>query len=286
MVQIILFLFSTAGFEFTGLPGNAREAALANTLPSPFFKSIPSNPAGILIEGRLFNLNYINYLAGIQYGSLAAVNSKRDIGYSTNLFYFTSGSLVRTDEEGKRIGNFSFSSFSLSLSAARKVIAPISIGGSLKFLHSRCDTFNSSGMAVDVGVLFAPARAKVGFLLKNLGWQFSPFYKEKDRFPTTFRGEAGYLIFDALFINLGLEKFADEPLNFNFGAEASVKDILFLRGSYSSLKDDLKTGSGSDIFANFALGLSVKKDPLRLDYSFSPFLNLGNAHFFSLFFLR
>ncbi len=260
---------------------------MANTsLPSFFFPTIPSNPGGILGKpGMVFNLNYTNYLAGIQYGSLAHLVLKEDFSYSSSLQYLTSGDMRRTDPEGKGSTYFSFSAFTLSFSTARKVAKVIHLGLNSKFLYANCDTFRTAGIAIDLGCLFTPSRAKISLLFKNIGFQFDAFYKEKDQFPNTFRTDIGYLIFDNLTIETGIEKFATDPINFRLGAEGNILNLLFIRGSYSTLKDDVKTGSGSDIFANFALGLSVQKLPFRLDYAFSPFLSLGNTHTFSLTFL-
>ncbi len=271
----------TAGFEWISLPANAREAALAySALPSHFFPGFASNPAGI--SGDLININYTNYIAGIQYGSLSYFKSGT---YGANLAYFTSGGIKKMSENAESSGYFSLSSFLLTLTAAKKVLPLISVGSNLKILYANCDTFHVTGIGFDLGGILSPPRAKLGFLLKNLGFAFNPFYQEKDKFPLTIRLDGSYLIFNNLEISLGLEKFPTYPITFNLGLEGNIKDLLFLRGSYSSLKNDLKI-SGSDILANFAFGLSLKKSPFRLDYSFSPFPNLGNTHFFSLTFIR
>ncbi len=285
MLLLIFYLFNTAGFEWSALPHNAREAALAYTsLPSFFFPSFVSNPAGLtLTRADLFNLNYSSYLAGIQYGSLSYLKGGL-FGYGGNLSYFTSGSIKRMTEAGESTGYFSFSSLFLTLSGSKR-IAMLATGGNLKLIYANCDTFRSFGIGFDLGGLVSFSRANIGLLLKNFGFSFTPFYGEKDKLPLTFRFDAGYLVFDNLEISFGLEKFASDPVEFNFGAEANLMGLLFLRGSYSSLKDDLKL-SGSDILANFAFGLSLQRLPLRLDYSFCPFPHLGNAHFFSLNFSR
>lgn len=281
MFAIIIFLLHSAGFEWISLPANAREAALAySPLPSPFFPGFVSNPAGI--AGDLININYTNYLAGIQYGSISYLKSGT---YGVNLAYFTSGGIKKMSENAESSGYFSLSSFLLTITAAKMVLPFVSLGSNLKFLYANCDTFRATGIGFDLGGIISPPRAKIGLLLKNLGFAFNPFYQEKDKFPLTIRLDGSYLLFNNLALSFGLEKFPPYPITFNLGGEANIKDLLFLRASYSSLKSDLKI-SGSDILANFAFGLSLKKSSLRFDYSFSPFTNLGNTHFFSLTFAR
>uniref|UniRef100_A0A7C3UQB8 PorV/PorQ family protein n=1 Tax=candidate division WOR-3 bacterium TaxID=2052148 RepID=A0A7C3UQB8_UNCW3 len=280
MFATILFLLSSAGFEWITLPGNAREAALAySALPSFFFPTFVSNPAGL--SGDLFNLNYTNYLTGIQYGSISGIFG----GYGASLSYFTSGEMKRMSEDGESLGSFSFSSLFLTLSCRKRFTPLLSFGGNLKILYAGCDTFRTAGIGFDLGNIISLTRARFGLLLRNLGFALGKFYQEKDKFPLTIRLDAGYLLFNNLEANLGLEKFTSYPVTFNFGLEGNIKNLLFLRGSYSSLKSDSKV-SGGDILANFAFGLSIQKSPLRLDYSFSPFASLGNTHSFSLTFYR
>ena len=66
----------------------------------------------------------------------------------------------------------------------------------------------------------------------------------------------------------------DNDVYFCGGAEIRIRDILFLRGGYNSLLKDLN----EDDWAGVALGCGFRWTQYRLDYAYSFFAELREAH--------
>lgn len=295
-VILSLTLFSqvsnvgTAGFDLLNITVPARAAAMGNTaiaLADDAFGFF-FNPAGLVdIAESKIGTTYINYLAGIQMGSLCYTQPLSDNGIGIGITYLNSGAMKKTDEFGNEqiSPTFTVSYTNFDVAFGYLVSEPVAVGLGLKGLYGKIDTFFTIGVSANIGtsVLLPIEGLHFGAGLRNLGVVLKPFRTEKDKLPLELGAGLNYST-DGFNINLDVTK----PLYSKFGVRAGIEywvvPFLALRTGINSFGCDLKTGGGSDIFAGTGIGLGVKVTQFQLDYAFTPMLALGRVHRFTLSF--
>jgi hypothetical protein len=297
MLNIILLLsmisqdpnVGAAGFDLLNITIPAREAAMGNTalaLSDDAFGFF-FNPAGLvdIVESR-FGTTYMNYLAGIQLGSLSYSRPFENKGLGIGITYLNSGSMKKTDISGNEEGTFSVAYANFDVAFGMLITEPIGIGVGLKGLYGKIDTFTSVGAGINLGGSFIlPVTGlSLGVAVRNIGYIFKPFRDERDKLPLDFGAGFNYSSMDKLNLNLDLIKPLYSKFGVRIGGEGWLTKFLALRAGYNSLGSDLKTGGGSDISAGMSFGLGVKVLSYQLDYAFTPMLALGRVHRFTLSF--
>jgi hypothetical protein len=285
----------TAGFNFLKIIPSAKEAAMANATigleNNSDFSSFGFwfNPAASVIQPA-FGISYINYLAGISYGSIGYTKQapfsflkSGGIGVS----FFNSGVIKRTDINGSELGTFSVSY--LNLDAAGNVALmneKLHAGMAVKVIYGSIDSFMGLGVATDLGLRYKPdvAGLTIGAVVRNLGYQVKAFDEVRDKLPLDIGIGFGYSINNNVNFALDIHKPVDNTVLFNLGAEAWVNKYVALRGGYNSLGKDYRTGGTSDITSGLSIGLGVKYSRYQVDYSFTPMGDLGRLHHITVFF--
>lgn len=280
----------TAGFEFLRLAPTAREAALGGAAAA--FAEGPLsfwyNPAhAAAIDGSRAQLGYLNYIAGIHMGSAAyaqPIGAERGAGIG--VVYLNSGTMKRTDEQGRELGTFGVSYASVNASAATGLLEGLVAGVGLQGLYGSIDTFFALGVAANVGATYRlPVNGlTAGFSATNLGAQIKAFRESRDIMPFDFAVGLTWQPNPGLNFALDVRKPLDNRLNFRAGVEGWVADLLVLRAGYNSLGTDYMAGAGDDILAGFSAGLGLRWRGYQLDYGFVPMIQLGMAHRISLSF--
>ena len=178
-------------FEFVDLPQSARVASLGG-LPIAMIDADvnlgSSNPA--LINDSMshhISVNHNFHLADISYGNMGlAIDIPR---YKTTLLaginYVSYGDFVRADEFGNRIGEFSGRELAISLGFGRNISENIRFGVQSRFLNSRLESFDSYGMAFDIGVLLQNPQNRENFALvvRNVGFQINAYNSNREKLP-------------------------------------------------------------------------------------------------------
>jgi hypothetical protein len=277
----------TTGFNFLKLGASAREVGMGWAgIGSPHDAgTVFWNPGSILAGTKSVNLTYLNYVAGINSGYLSYLMPGEKFGYGLSLAYLSSGTIKRTDQDNRDLGSFLAHYSSLNLSGGIKIAEVLSLGLTSKFLYARLDTFWSWGGALDIGIAYQTPYPplRLGGVVQNLGYQFREFYSARDRLPLDFGIGLGYSPLAPLTLVLDLHKPVDNRLNLRSGLEYRLHPLLGLRLGYNSLLGtELKTGGGLDILAGTCFGLGFSRGALDLDYAYTPYLELGNDHRFSL----
>jgi len=285
----------TTGFNFLKIIPSAKEAAMANATigleNNSDFSSFGFwfNPAASVARPA-FGMSYLNYLAGISYGSVgytkqAPLSFLKAGGIGVS--FLNSGVIKRTDINGSELGTFSVSY--LDLDAAGNVALmneKLHAGMAVKVIYGSIDSFMGLGVATDLGLRFKPdvAGLTIGAVVRNLGYQVKAFDAVRDRLPLDIGIGLGYSISNNVNLALDIHKPIDNTVLFNLGAEAWVNKYVALRGGYNSLGKDYKTGGTTDITSGFSLGLGVKYSRYQVDYSFTPMGDLGRLHHITVFF--
>ncbi len=303
----------TYGYSFLKIPVGAKvpamggaSAGLADDLTAMYY-----NPAGITqIQGSAVMASYSNYIAGIQGGFLTYVTSwgeRGKLGLAVN--YLNYGSTPRTDLEGKQDGEFGGGDMAISTTVAwhwplsdddaigevesyydngnpHNNWAGFSAGLTAKFIYESLDEYDSDALAVDAGIVygFKSNRTRIGASVSNLGFQLKAMSSgHKDSLPLVLRAGIGHQLKASPFVISGdVIKPVDHDPYFAAGLNFTGLNPIELRGGYSTLGQDYKTGSDKDNFAGVSFGLGIMLDNFNFGYAFVPYADLGDNHRISI----
>jgi hypothetical protein len=177
-------------YEFLNLVPSARVSALGsnliavkdNDLNLAFYNPSLLNPS----MHKTLALNFSSYLAGIKFGSVAYGHKLKKSGVMDfGIHYINYGKFVGTDATGTETGSFKAAEYAFFTGYARQLDSSFSIGANLKAIYSQLDTFNSFGLAADVGATYynRPKNFTAAFLIKNLGSQLTKYTDVKEKLP-------------------------------------------------------------------------------------------------------
>ena len=184
-------------YSFLGLTNAARVAALGGEVISILDNDINltfHNPSLLSPEmHNNLNLNYVNYLAGVNFGYASYGYSIEDVGnFAAGMHYVDYGTFDRTDELGISMGTFRASEYALNLIYSRSVIDTfLTAGVNLKPIFSSFEQYTSLGIAMDLGIVYHSPRTKttIGLVAKNMGVQIISYTSKREKLP--FEVQAG-----------------------------------------------------------------------------------------------
>ncbi len=178
----------SSAFAFALIENNARQTALGGVSitntdhdPAAGFQ----NPA--LINHQMHNhvsLSYANHVADINYG-FGSYGKTIDSLYamSFNIGFYDYGNFIRTNNAGDIIGEFDATDYTFQVGLSRKVTDKITVGANGKFLYSVYEAYVSTAGGIDLGCQYAndDKLMNVGFLIKNMGYQFIRYSDDSPR---------------------------------------------------------------------------------------------------------
>ena len=272
-----------AGYDFLRTHVGARPSAMSGAFISMTgdIHSIYFNPAGLAtIPGRLVTATYLNHVLDFQSGFLAYTQSLPKVGQAAlSINYMSYGEFDQTDVNGRKIGSFSAGSFAFSSSLARSLNDNLLAGMSAKFIYSTIDNYNSTAIAVDLGMIYqAPFMddLQIGAGIFNLGSALTAFIDSKDPLPLNFViGVSKKLAHLPLEYCVAVNKYIDDDIRFSAGGEFTLTEGVYLRIGYNSLGQGLKVGADSDQYAGISLGLGLNWKNIQFDYGLSSFGAIG-----------
>lgn len=180
------------------------------------------------------------------------------------------------DEFGNNVGPIPNFDFVLTGSYAMMIMPQVSLGANIKGFYSKLYLYEKFGFAADAGVFVELAKSpdtRAGAVIQNIGTQ-SAYIDISDPLPTNikaglstkFRINGIGDILVAVDVNRLFGK--DELPTLDFGIEASVYDVLVIRGGYGFRHD----------VANVSVGLGVLLEKIGFSYAYQPYDSLGAAH--------
>jgi hypothetical protein len=328
---VILFCFSfftsnaqiggESTYQFLELTNSARIAALGGTqiaLHDTTDLNLPyTNPA--LLHKAMSNrvlVNYVNYLTDINYGYASYAKTYDGIGnFALGMHYINYGDFKEATETGELTGiNFSAAEYALNIIYSNNY-KRLKYGANLKPILSSFESYQSVGIAADLGVSFMSKTGltNVAMVASNMGTQITTYYDNGNREKIPFNLQVGLsrrlkhapLIFSVTMQNLSNWDLANpepdpnsesetiifEPEeNFGkqimrhtvFGLEILPSKSFILRAGYNyQLRQELKFDDKlSSVGFSFGFGIKVKR--FRLDYSNTRFHLAGSSNLFSL----
>lgn len=179
-------LYAQAGkdtYLFLNLPASARTAAFGGFVTSVCDGDLTlafNNPA--ILSDKTHNmlmLNYSNYLADINFGSVAygrtLFGSRHSFGFG--LHFIDYGKFVRTSVEDVQLGTFTAKDIALSLMYTYHIAPQLSAGITMKPIYSAYERYSSFGLAFDFGAMYCNDSIgfSTGLVVRNIGWQFTGY---------------------------------------------------------------------------------------------------------------
>lgn len=178
-------------FSFLTLPQSARVTGLGGAQiavrdDDPVFAI--TNPAALnpAMSGRIaFNHNF--FLGGIQHGYISYAQQLPKWGFTMHggIQYMSYGEIKRADEFGDIQGTVKAGETAFTLGASRPLTDKLSLGLNARMAFSRLDTYKSSALLADAGLMYADSsnRFTAGLVISNAGTQLSTYDDLKETLP-------------------------------------------------------------------------------------------------------
>ncbi len=179
-------------YEFLRLPASARATAMGGHLIAIAEKDVSaahSNPATLNADmHNQLSFNHSLHLAGINSGYVAFGNylKKPQLSIHAGVQYTRYGEFDATNEFGNITNQFDAADYAIHVGASRQLYEKLTVGANVKYITSQFESYNSNGIAADVGAYFADTsrRFTAALVFRNIGTQFSTYHPDnKERLP-------------------------------------------------------------------------------------------------------
>lgn len=311
----------TRTYMFLDLPNSARNTALGGENPAISDEnSAIYNPATIdsLLINRL-SLNFVNYFAGIKWGSSSFVfNSKKIGNFVVGVQYLNYGKFTAADQSGNITGNFYAADYTLNLGWQYRFDSCFTAGIILKPVFSNYEKYTSLGFATDFALNYTRKHGnfKSSLIFRNLGYQIKPYtpknheklpfdirlgiYQRLPHSPFAFSIVLHHLNIpdlsysqtassSAIYLEQHqqskIEKFADLSMRHLIaGLEIIPSKHFYISVGYNyQRRQELKLPSKSEI-AGFSAGVGIRIKKFSLNYGISRYHIAGVMHIFTFSF--
>jgi hypothetical protein len=231
-------------YEFLNLTHSGLISSLGGTNVSLYTDNLNlayHNP-GLLNNSmeKSLVLNYVNYFAGINYGSVMySLKSSQTGNFAAGLAYLNYGSFTEADPSGNITGKFTASEYAFSVAYSRRIDSLITMGITFRPVISFLEKYNSVGFAFDLGAGYHNRSGlfSAGLVIKNAGLQITR-YAGEPRLPLPFEIQAG-----------ASQRLAHAPFRFSLTLRHLEKfDLTHLYRDTSTVKTNIL--QSSDFFEN------------------------------------
>lgn len=308
-------------YQFLNLISSPRQAALGGktiTISDYDVNQPLFNPATINeeMDGRLA-VNYGNYFGDVSYGTAAfAYTYDRHVQtLHAGLTYINYGKFDGRDESGQETGEFTGSEAALSLGYAYNVPwTKLFIGANAKFIFSTLESYNSFGVAADLGAIYIDDKNDINYsvVVRNLGTQITTYSGENEKLPLEVIAGISqelenvpvrwHLTFENLqkwnvaFANPARSEqtidgevipekvgfLANTFRHVIFGAEIFPQRVFSIRLSYNFRRAAELKLLEQRTFAGISAGFGIRFAKFRFDYSYSRYTLSANTSLFGL----
>ncbi|MGH2665391.1 type IX secretion system protein PorQ [Flavobacterium sp.] len=328
ILLVLLLTYSTYSqvggqsvYQFLNLISSPRQAALGGKTITTYDYDVNQplfNPASINEEmnGRL-SLNYGNYFGDVTYGTAAfAYTHDRHVQtFHGGVTYVNYGNFDGRDESGQATGEFTGSEIALSLGYAYNVPwTKLYIGANAKFISSTLESYNSFGVAADLGAIYVDDKNDInyGLVVRNIGTQVTTYAGQNEKLPIeVIAGISQELENVPIRWHLTLENLQKWKVGFAnpargeqtidgevieekvgflgnafrhviFGAEVFPKKAFSLRVSYNFRRAAELKIVEQRTFSGISAGFGIRFAKFRFDYSYSRYTLASNTSLFGL----
>jgi hypothetical protein len=311
-------------FQFLEVTNSARVAALGGDAVALHDNDLDlsyHNPAMLNADMRHnIVLNYVNYFAGVNYGYASVATSLKKGTIAGGIHYLNYGKFQGADENGTLTNTFKAADYSINVLYSRPLDSLFTIGLTMKTIFSDLETYSSSALAVDVGVMYhnPSSRFSAGLVFRNAGFQVKTYYPNGGHEPLPFEIALGvsqslkYAPLTFFVMADHLEKWdlrytteadkqkAEDPLtgtssekqgfdlafdklmrHMVIGTEIRLGKNLSLRAGYNyRRRQELKIDTKPGM-VGFSWGIGVKVSKFKISYAHPAYHLAGGGNYFS-----
>ncbi len=308
-------------YQFLSLVTSPRQAALGGkvlTIYDEDVNQIHFNPATINPEmDNHLALNYGSYFGDVTYGtaSYAYTYDRHVQTFSAGVNYVNYGKLEGYDENGIKTSDFTGSEIALTFGYGYNIpFTDFHIGGNAKLISSTLESYNSFGAAVDFGALFIDEKNDVNWALvvRNVGTQITTYAGTQEKLPLEILVGVSQEVENVpIRWHLTLENLQQWKIGFSnpnraigsidgaakeekvgflnnalrhvvIGAELFPTKGFNLRFGYNFRRAEELRIEEQRNFSGISLGLGLKMNKLKFNYSYSRYTLAGNTSLFGL----
>lgn len=326
-----LFLLTTAlsfsqiggkyTYQFLNLVTSPRQAALGGKIVTLYDYDVNQaifNPATINPEmDNHLSANYGNYYGEVTYGTAAyAYTWDRHVQtFHMGVNYVNYGTFEGRDEMGLLTGDFTGSEIAISFGYSYNIPwTDIYLGANAKVISSTLESYNSFGLAADIGAIYIDEDndINIGLSLRNMGSQITTYAGQYEPIPfEIIAGISQEMENVPLRWHITLENLQQWNIAFSnpnrseesidgevteekvsffnnalrhviLGAELFPGKAFNLRVGYNFRRGEELRIVDQRNFSGISAGLSLRFNKLRFDYSYSRYTLAANTSLFGL----
>jgi hypothetical protein len=308
-------------YQFLNLVTSPRQAALGGKTITIYDEDVNQahfNPGTINAEmDSHLALNYGSYFGEVTYGtaSYAFTYDRHVQTFHAGINYVNYGKFDGRDENGTATSEFTGSEIALSFGYAYNIPnTEIHIGANAKLISSTLESYNSFGGAIDLGALYIDEKNDVNWALvvRNIGTQFSAYSETNEKLPLEIMAGVSQEVENVpIRWHLTLENLQQWKVAFSnparaqgsieggstpekvsffnnalrhviLGVELFPKKSFNIRLGYNFRRAEELSIVEQRSFAGISLGLGLKFNNLKFNYSYSRYTLAANTSLFGL----
>ncbi|AWH85827.1 penicillin-binding protein [Flavobacterium album] len=308
-------------YQFLNLVTSPRQAALGGKIITLYDYDVNQgiyNPATINPEmDNQLSVNYGSYYGEVTYGTAAyAYTWDRHIQtFHAGVNYVNYGTFEGRDESGMLTGDFTGSEIALSFGYAFNIpYTDIYLGANAKLISSTLESYNSFGGAVDIGGIYIDEDNDINIALaiRNAGMQITTYAGLREPLPLeVIAGISQKLENVPLRWHITLENLQQWNIAFSnpnraeqnidggstpekvsfinnalrhviLGAELFPGKSFNLRAGYNFRRGQELSIQDKRTFSGISVGVGLRFNKLRFDYSYSRYTLAANTSLFGL----
>jgi hypothetical protein len=230
-----------------------------------------------------FTASYVNYLLDFQYGFVGYArrfNPTTEGGISVT--YQNYGTFKQLDGNGIQTGTFGASDVAIGFTYSKQLRPRFSAGVTGKLILEKIDTYSSSGLGADAGLMYLlndEGTTRLGLAVTNVGAQLKGFTaNHKDPLPSKIAVGLSHKMVGLPFLFSGeVGKPFDNDFYLALGAQLVSLKPFFIRAGWTTAGKDYHVGTGTNL-GGFSGGFGYNYKLYELDYSYSSYADLGGVH--------
>ncbi|KGO92503.1 type IX secretion system protein PorQ [Flavobacterium subsaxonicum] len=308
-------------YQFLNLVTSPRQAALGGKVITNYDEDVNQaifNPATInpQMDNHL-SLNYGSYFGEVTYGTGAyAYTWDRHVQtFHAGVSYVNYGTFEGRDETGLLTGDFTGSEIALSFGYAFNVpYTDIYLGASGKLISSTLESYNSFGAAVDIGAIYIDDYndINIALVVRNAGMQITTYAGQQEPLPLEIIAGISQEVENVpVRWHITLENLQQWNIAFSnpnraeqdieggtteekvsffnnalrhviLGAELFPGKSFNIRAGYNFRRGEELRVVDKRNFSGISVGMSLRFNKLRFDYSYSRYTLAANTSLFGL----